>query len=46
MTWQASGVRQIPNSMFRKKKMLTFAAYDSMRAGTIVYVKYTAIEVG
>lgn len=29
-----------------KKKMLTFAAYDSMRSGTIVCMKYAAIEVG
>ena len=25
--------------------MLTFAAYDSVRIGTIVYMKYAAIEV-
>jgi hypothetical protein len=31
---------------FEKNKMLTFAAYDSMRTGKMVYMKYAAFEVG
>jgi hypothetical protein len=29
-----------------EKENLTFAAYDSISAGRIVYMKYAAIEVG